>query len=107
MVSNYVHDDMKVSLHSENGVLGVGPFPLSGLWRYSSGRLNISLCIALGRQDPELINAGKQTISYNPGASIVKSSESFALIRGRHIELTVLGNLVWNTFRVEFDPCSV
>lgn len=70
---NYVHSDMRVTLHSENGILGVGAFPLPG------------------QEEAELINAGKQTVSYNPGASIVSSSESFALIRGQHIELTMLG----------------
>jgi 3-oxoacid CoA-transferase len=79
-VPNFVHAGMRVTLHSENGVLGVGPYPLDG------------------QQDPELINAGKQTISYNPGASIVPSSESFALIRGRHIELTMLGGLQVSQF---------
>jgi 3-oxoacid CoA-transferase len=75
LVSNYVPDGKNVIFHSENGILGAGPFPLRG------------------KQDPELINAGKQTITYIPGSAVVHSSESFAMIRGKHIEMTVLGGL--------------
>ncbi len=73
LVSNYVPEDMEVSLHSENGLLGMGPFP------------------AADEIDADLINAGKQTVTLNKGASIFSSAESFAMIRGGHVDLTVLG----------------
>jgi len=66
---------MNVVLQSENGLMGTGPYPLPG------------------KQDPDLINAGKETISYIPGSAIISSSESFAMIRGHHIDLTILGAL--------------
>jgi 3-oxoacid CoA-transferase subunit B len=75
LVANYVPAGMHVTFQSENGMLGVGPFPLPG------------------EEDPDLINAGKQTISETPGCSYFSSAESFAMIRGGHIDLTILGAL--------------
>ena len=73
LVANYIPKDINVEFQSENGVLGMGPFPLEG------------------EEDADLINAGKQTISTLLGASFFDSSTSFAMIRGKHIDLTVLG----------------
>ena len=73
LVANYVPKGMSVAFHSENGLLGMGPFPTEG------------------NQDPDLINAGKQTITTLPGASFFDSASSFDMIRGQHIDLTVLG----------------
>ncbi len=73
LIANYVPDDMNVVFQSENGILGMGPFPFEG------------------EEDADLINAGKQTITAMPGASIFDSATSFAMIRGQHIQLTVLG----------------
>ena len=73
LVSNYIPKGMKVSLQSENGMLGMGPFPYEG------------------EEDPDLINAGKQTITELPTTSYFSSADSFAMIRGGHIDLSILG----------------
>ena len=73
LVANYIPKGMRVTLQSENGMLGMGPFPFEG------------------EADPDLINAGKQTITALPTSSFFSSADSFAMIRGGHIDLTVLG----------------
>lgn len=73
LVANYVPDGLTVEFQSENGVLGMGPFPYEG------------------EEDADLINAGKQTITVKPGAAFFDSASSFAMIRGKHVQLTVLG----------------
>jgi len=73
LVANYVPDGLTVEFQSENGVLGMGPFPFEG------------------EEDADLINAGKQTITVKPGAAFFDSATSFAMIRGKHVQLTVLG----------------
>ncbi|WP_204344413.1 CoA transferase subunit B [Psychroserpens algicola] len=73
LVANYVRDDIEVEFQSENGVLGMGPFPFEG------------------EEDADIINAGKQTITTLPGASFFDSATSFSMIRGQHVDLTILG----------------
>ncbi len=73
LVANFVQNDLEVDFQSENGVLGMGPFPFEG------------------EEDPDLINAGKQTITTLPGASFFDSAMSFSMIRGQHVDLTILG----------------
>jgi len=73
LVANYVPDGMNVEFQSENGVLGMGPFPYEG------------------EEDADLINAGKQTITTMPGASFFDSAMSFGMIRSQHVDLTILG----------------
>ncbi len=73
LVANYVRDDISVEFQSENGVLGMGPFPYEG------------------EEDADIINAGKQTITTLPGASFFDSATSFGMIRGKHVDLTILG----------------
>lgn len=74
-VPNYIPKDMKIIFQSENGMLGSGPFPYEG------------------DEDPDLINAGKQTITELPESSYFNSAESFAMIRGGHVDLTILGGM--------------
>lgn len=73
LVANFVRDDISVEFQSENGVLGMGPFPFDG------------------EEDADIINAGKQTITTLPGASFFDSATSFGMIRGQHVDLTILG----------------
>jgi 3-oxoacid CoA-transferase subunit B len=73
LVANFVPNGMAVEFQSENGVLGMGPFPFEG------------------EEDPDVINAGKQTITTLPGASFFDSAMSFGMIRGQHVDLTILG----------------
>jgi len=78
LVANHIPAGMKVTLQSENGMLGMGPFPIAGT------------------EDPDLINAGKQTISELPESVYFDSAMSFAMIRGGHVDLTILGALQVN-----------
>lgn len=75
LVANFIPHDKHVVLQSENGLLGIGPYPTDA------------------ELDPELINAGKETITMTPGASLFSSAESFAMIRGGHINLSILGGM--------------
>lgn len=75
LAANYVPEDVSIVLHTENGMLGVGPYPEAGA------------------QDPDLINAGKETVSELSGSSYFSSADSFAMVRGGHVDLTILGAL--------------
>ena len=75
LVANFIPEGISVQLHSENGMLGMGPFPFEG------------------EEDPDLINAGKQTVTEIPTTSFFDSAQSFAMVRGGHIDISILGAL--------------
>ncbi|EGR29886.1 hypothetical protein IMG5_146590 [Ichthyophthirius multifiliis] len=75
LLPNYVHPDVEIHIHSENGVIGVGSYPVSG------------------QENADLINAGKETITLLKGSSIFSSSQSFGIVRGGHLDLTILGGM--------------
>ena len=80
LVANYINKNQNITLQSENGMLGMGEFPIRG------------------QEDPDLINAGKQTITSLPNSSFFSSSDSFAMIRGGHIDLSILGAMQVSRF---------
>ena len=75
LVANYVPPGMDIVLHSENGLMGMGPYPFEG------------------DEDPQIINAGKETVTILPGGSVFDSAMSFAMVRGGHVDLTILGGM--------------
>jgi len=83
LVANFVREDIDVEFQSENGILGMGPFPFDG------------------EEDADLINAGKQTITALEGASYFDSATSFSMIRGKHVDLTILGAMEVSLFTIK------